>query len=168
VAFDEELAARPAVVVGTKADLVDRPVDVAARLGDDAAVVSAMTGDGIEELAERLGLLAREAEAAQPERTPTVVLRPGRPRFTVTRRTDGGWEVHGRAVERWVLETDLDDDQQVARLQARLKKDGVDRTLAANGAKPGDDVYIRGQVFEFVPDATPLDGPTGAQEPADA
>jgi GTP-binding protein len=167
-AFDEELAARPAAVVGTKADLVERLVDVAARLGDDVAVVSAVTGDGIEELAARLGLLAREAEAAQPARTPTVVLRPGRPRFTVTRRSDGGWEVHGRAVERWVLETDLDDDQQVARLQARLKKDGVDRTLAANGAKPGDDVYIRGQVFEFVPDATPLEGPTGAQEPADA
>jgi Obg family GTPase CgtA-like protein len=66
------------------------------------------------------------------------------------------------------METDLDDERQVARLQARLKKDGVDRTLAANGAKPGDDVHIRGQVFEFVPDATPLDDATETQEPADA
>jgi GTP-binding protein len=167
-AFDDELAARPAAIVGTKADLVDRPADVATGLGPDATVVSAMTGDGIEELAERLGLLAQAAAASQPARTPTVVLRPGRPRFTVTRRTDGGWDVQGRAVERWVMETDLDDEREVAQLQARLKKDGVDRTLVANGAKPGDDVHIRGQVFEFVPDATPVDDATDAQEPADA
>jgi GTP-binding protein len=164
-AYDPALASRPAVIVGSKADLVDDPTVVAAVLGDDVQVVSAMTGEGVDALLERLGLLAAEAAASQPERKPTVVLRPGRPRFTVTRRDDGGWEVRGRAVERWVMETDLDDDLQVARLQARLKKDGVDKTLARNGARPGDDVHIRGRVFEYVPDDTPANT---EEEPADA
>jgi len=70
----------------------------------------------------------------------------------VKRRADGGWEVSGRSVERWVADSDLDDDEEVARLQARLKKEGVDRVLAERGARPGDDVHIRGRVFEYVAD----------------
>jgi GTPase len=159
-AYDEDLAGRRAVVVGTKTDLVEEPTVVAAALGGDVAVVSSMTGDGVEPLLERLGLLAKAAAAAEPPRQPTVVLRPGRPRFTVTRRHDGSWEVKGRAIERAVLEADLDDEGQVTRLQTRLRKEGVDRTLAAKGAKVGDDVYIRGRVFEYQPDP--------GTEPADA
>jgi GTP-binding protein len=151
-AYDEALASRSAVIVGTKADLVDEPSDVAGTLGDDVAVISAMTGDGLEELLDRLGLLAREAAAQEPPPQPTVVLRPGRPRFTISRRADGSWEIQGRGIERAVMETDLDDDRQVARLQARLKKEGVDATLAKMGARVGDDVHIRGRVFEYQPD----------------
>jgi GTP-binding protein len=166
-AYDPALAARPAVVVGTKADLVEDAAERAAALGGGVAFVSAMTGDGIDALLERLGLLAREAAAAEPPRQATVVLRPGRPRFVVTRR-GAGWEVTGAKVERWVMEADLDDDEEVARLQARLKKEGVDRALAAQGAKPGDDVSIRGRVFEYQTDPDP--GQTASEEeaPADA
>ena len=162
-AYDPALGARPAVVVGTKADLVDDADERAAALGAGVAVVSAMTGDGIDALLERLGLLARAAAAAEPPRQATVVLRPGRPRFTVT-RTGAGWEVQGAKVERWVMETDLDDDEEVARLQARLKKEGVDRALAAEGAKPGDDVSIRGRVFEYQADPDPGQTPPSQQE----
>jgi GTP-binding protein len=154
-AYDEELATRRAVVVGTKADLIDDPAEVAAALGGDVAVISSMTGDGVESLLKRLGLLAKEAAAAEPPRQPTVVLRPGRPRFTVKRRHDGAWEVQGRTIERAVMDTDLDDERQVARLQSRLKKEGVDKTLKSMGAQVGDDVYIRGRVFEYEPDAEP-------------
>jgi GTP-binding protein len=151
-AYDPELAERPAIVVGTKADLVEDPNLAATGLGPTALIVSAVTGDGLDALLDRLGLLAREAAEAAPEREPHVVLRPGRPRFTITRAEDGRWQVHGRSVERWVLEADLDDDDEVLRLQARLRKDGLDRKLAALGAKPGDEVEIRGRVFEYVPD----------------
>jgi GTP-binding protein len=106
---------------------------------------------GVGELSERLARLAAEAAASRPERAPYVVLRPGRPRFTVTREGDR-WRVRGRNVERWVAETDLDDGKQVARLQARLKKEGVDRKLKAMGAARGDEIEIRGRLFEYVPD----------------
>jgi GTP-binding protein len=147
-AYDPELGTRPAIVVGTKADLVDEP----GGLGPDALVVSAMTGEGIDHLLERVGLLAREAADAAPERRSYVVLRPGKPRFTVTRDDAGRFHVTGRNVERWVMETDLDDERQIAQLQQRLKKEGVDRRLAALGAGPGDEIEIRGRVFEYVPD----------------
>jgi GTP-binding protein len=166
-AYDPALAARPAVVVGTKADLVEDAAERAAALGGGVAFVSAMTGDGIDALLDRLGLLAREAAAAEPPRQATVVLRPGRPRFVVTRR-GAGWEVTGAKVERWVMEADLDDDEEVARLQARLKKEGVDRALAAEGAKPGDDVSIRGRVFEYQADPDPRQTASEEEAPADA
>jgi len=165
-AYDPALAERRAVVVGTKSDLIDDAPERAAALGGGVAVVSAMTGDGVDRLLDRLGLLAREAAAAEPPRPATVVLRPGRPRFVVSRR-DAGWEVQGSKVERWVMETDLDDDEEVARLQARLKKEGVDRALAAQGARPGDEVSIHGRVFEYQAEPDPK-ATAGEEEPADA
>ncbi len=154
-AYDPDLADRPSIVVGSKADLVEDPSAVAAAIAPHALAVSAMTGAGVEELLERLGLLSDEAAEAEPERSPFVVLRPGRPRFTITREGDGRrWRVEGRGVERWVSEADMDDDRDVERLQQRLVKDGVERQLAALGARHGDEVAILDRVFEFLPDPT--------------
>jgi len=157
-AYDPELAERPTIVVGAKADLVDDPTAAAARLEDGALPVSAMTGDGVEDLLGRLGLLTREADEAQPERQAYVVLRPGRPRFTVARDPDGRWRVTGRSVERWVLEADLDDEGDVETLAGRLKKEGVERKLASLGARRGDEVAILDRVFEYLPDELPGGG----------
>jgi len=149
-AYDPGLAARPFVVVGTKVDLVAQPAE---RLGPEALVVSGVTGEGVEELAERLAALAAEtAETAEGEdRHAYVVLRPGRPRFVV-RREGERFRVVGRGVERWVAEADLDDPREVVRLQRRLMKEGVERGLAAAGARRGDEVVIGDRAFEFIPE----------------
>jgi GTP-binding protein len=164
-AYDDELAARPAVVVGTKTDLVDDPATAIAALPERALAVSSMTGDGIDDLLALLGLLAREAEAVQPDRQPYVVLRPGRPRFTVTREGPHRWRVAGRSVERWVMEADLDDEHDLERLQKRMVKDGVERTLVAQGARHGDEVQILDRIFEFLPD--PVSAPPPDAVPAE-
>jgi GTP-binding protein len=150
-AYDPKLAERSAVVVGTKADLVDDPEAAAAALGPGAIVVSGLTGAGIDALGARLQELAAAATEAEPERTSHVVLRPARPEFTV-RRDGDRFLVEGRSVERWVRDTDLDDERQVADLQKRLVRAGVERQLAAAGARTGDDVMIAGRVFEFLPE----------------
>lgn len=145
-AYDPDLAVRPSIVVGTKADLVDDP----SALEPDALVVSGETGRGLDQLLDRLAVLTKEAEEAEPERAPFVVLRPGRPRFTVERE-GSGWRVKGQAVERWILETDMDDEAQLAKLQKRMVKEGVERRLTELGAREGDEVSIRDKVFEFLP-----------------
>lgn len=151
-AYDVELTERPSIVVGTKADLIDDASEATLGLPEGTLVVSAMTGEGLDELTRRLGRLAGDAESAEAERQPYVVLRPGRPRFTVHRDPDGRWRVSGRSVERWVFETDLEDDGDVATLQRRLQKEGVERKLASLGARRGDEVAIGDRVFEFLPD----------------
>jgi GTP-binding protein len=150
-AYDAELSRRPAVIVGSKADLVEGPGTLAAALAPDAVAVSAVSGAGLDELAGRLRTLSSEAKAAEPERTSYVVLRPGRPRFTVTREGAHRWTVKGQRVERWVLDTDLDDERALLKLQRSLVKEGVERRLSELGAQPGDEVEIHGRVFEFQP-----------------
>jgi GTP-binding protein len=149
-AYGNDLSERPAVVVGSKADLVNEPAAAARALSDGAIATSATTGLGLDDLLERLARLSHEGEALEPAREPLVVLRPGRPRFTVSRE-GGRWLVAGRGVERWVLETDLDDEGQLVKLQRRLEKEGVERTLASKGARRGDEILIAGRVFEFLP-----------------
>jgi GTP-binding protein len=157
-AYDANLAARPWVVAGTKADLVEDPGPVAASLAPDALVVSGVSGEGIEALRERLAALAREAAGGGDERRPYVVIRPARPAFAV-RREGERFRVVGRNVERWVAETDLDDPSELVRLQKRLIKEGVERQLAAAGARRGDEVVIGDRAFEFLP-GEDLDGQT--------
>jgi GTPase len=149
-AYDPELARRARIVVGTKADLVEEPAAAATALGGIA--LSAMTGEGLDELLQRLSALVERAAAEEPERRSHVVLRPGRPAFTVTREDDGGFVVSGRTVEHAVRDADMDSDRQVADLQRRLRRLGVFRRLASMGASTGDEVRIAGRAFEYVPD----------------
>jgi GTP-binding protein len=79
------------------------------------------------------------------------VLRPAREPFVVKREGDR-FRVSGPRVERWVAEVDLDDREQVAALQRRLVRAGVERRLAESGARRGDEVLIGGVAFEFEPD----------------
>ncbi len=150
-AYDPDLAARAALIAATKADLVDDAPARAAALDPSAIPVSGVTGEGIDRLAERIAVLAAEALAAAPERKPYVVLRPGRLPFEVSREDGGGYAVKGQQVERWVKETDLEDPRQVAALQKRLVKAGVERRLEELGARRGDEVVIAGRAFEFLP-----------------
>jgi GTP-binding protein len=156
--YDAELADRPSLVVGTKADLVEEPAAVADPIR--ALPVSGLTGEGLDVLASQLERLSRRGAAEQPARTPYVVLRPGRPRFTVSRE-GGGWRVTGRNVERWVRDTDLDDEDALTALQRRLIKEGVERQLTKAGARRGDEIRISDRAFEFLPEVEP---PAGRRE----
>jgi GTPase len=151
-AYDAELAERRSLVVGAKVDIVPDPQKAADAIR--ALPVSAVTGEGLDLLAAQLETMSRQAAAEQPPRAPYVVLRPGRPRFTVARE-DGGWRVSGRNVERWVRETDIEDERQLTRLQRRLIKEGVERQLTKAGAHRGDEIRISDRAFEFLPGDDP-------------
>jgi len=149
-AYDRAMAARPSLVVGAKHDLAP-DADPQTVLGSGAIAVSAINGDGLDRLRERLAALAREAAAVAEERSAYVVLRPARPRFVVKREGER-FRVIGRDVERWVSETDIEDPVKLERLQRRLVKEGVERELASAGARRGDEVVIGDVAFEFTPE----------------
>jgi GTPase len=60
--------------------------------------------------------------------------------------------VEGGLVELWVREANLDDPGEVAALQDRLRKAGVEKRLEREGAQQGDEVDIAGRAFEYFPD----------------
>jgi GTPase len=149
-AYDPSLASRPSLVVGTKIDLAP-DVDVQATLGSGTIAISAVTGEGLDALRERIASLAHEAAEVAEERSAYVVLRPARPRFVVKKEGER-FRVIGRGVERWVSETDFDDPEKLRGLQRRLVKEGVERELASAGARRGDEVMIGDVAFEYLPE----------------
>jgi GTP-binding protein len=151
-AYDPALAERPHLFAGTKADLEHAPPPP-----DVDVVVSGVSGEGMEELGTRLQDVVSRAKAAEPTRTSVVVVRPGRDPFTV-RREGVGFRVSGRRIERLVAETDMRDPREVAGLQRKLAKAGVERRLVAEGALRGDEVSIGPMTFEFIPDEGPGEG----------
>jgi GTP-binding protein len=145
-AYDPALTERPHLVVGSKADLEHETVPPEIDL-----VVSGVSGEGLDELGARLQEAVSRAVEDEPERAHVVVVRPGRDPFTV-RREGVGFRVSGRRIERWVAETDMQDPREVAGLQRKLTKAGVERRLVAEGAQRGDEVSIGPMTFEFIPD----------------
>jgi GTP-binding protein len=162
-----ELAPRPpeeqlAVLLGElgsyQANLLDRPRVVVGSKGDVAAfelegvdAISAVTGDGLDQLVGALAQLvtsAREQELDALEHE-IVVHRPVPDEITVERVGENGWIVEGRAARRAVRFQDLTDDEALAEIVHRLKELGVDRLLTRAGVRDGDVVSIGTLSFEW-------------------
>ncbi len=146
--------------------------DLAAR-GLDSYEVSAATHEGLRELTFALARIVAAARAAEPPREATrIVIRPAAvddSGFAVTREA-GGFRVRGVKPERWVRQTDFNNDEAVGFLADRLARLGVEEQLVAKGAQPGDAVFIGPEdnavVFDWEPTvqagAELLYGPRGS------
>jgi GTP-binding protein len=149
-AYQPDLLARERVVVGSRADLVERD-----GAGDDAVEldlrVSAVTGAGLAALTGRLAVAVRATRAALPEPTQFVVHRPVRAGYEVVRE-GRGWVVEGREATRAVGLSDLTRADALEEAHRRLHRLGVDKALARAGAQPGDPVRIGSLVFEYQDD----------------
>lgn len=144
--FDPDLASRPSLVVATKTDAVPQ-----AEVPQGALPISAVSGEGIDTLLRVLSELVTESRASAPRRQGYVrhVMRDDP---TTVSREDTAWRVSGREVERLVATTDIDNEEALLRLQKRLITIGVERELAAAGAKTGDEVRIGDMAFDFEPE----------------
>jgi GTP-binding protein len=140
-----ELAERPRVVVGSKADIAEH--------GFTGPRISAVTGEGLGPLLGRLAQLVANSRSAQPPAAGGLVVhRPEPEGVRVERAGDGAFVVRGRPAERAVAVSDLTDPQALEHVQRRLRRLGVDRALAGAGARSGDLVRIGSFSFEYEPD----------------
>lgn len=158
-----DLADRPRIVVLNKvdipeaaelADLVES--EIAAR-GWPVFRVSAVAHKGLRELTYALSSLVaqyrREHEKPVARR---IVIRPkavDRTEFTVVADPDieGGFVVRGERPERWIRQTQFDNDEAVGYLADRLNRLGVEDALVKQGAKAGAAVTIAGVTFDWEP-----------------
>lgn len=155
-----ELAERPRIIVGNKADAIEDP-EASRRLRERAEAdgqayfeVSAVTGVGIDPLMRSVAEKVFELRsAAADEVTPFEQVwaheRRSHEEFSVENLGGGVFRVHGQGIERMVLMTEWDNEEAIAFLQKRLVKAGVEKALANAGAKDGDEVRILGRSFEF-------------------
>ena len=147
-AFDPELARRPSIVVANKTDVARDCLPAVLATSPEAVPVSAVTGEGLDELARRL---AHEVSNARREIPASVgyIRHVVRDDPIVVEREDGAWRVRARRAEHIVDSTDMDNEEAVRRLQRRLMSMGVERALQRAGAQTGDEVRIADTTFDY-------------------
>ncbi|MEV0003209.1 GTPase ObgE [Micromonospora sp. NPDC050980] len=155
------LADRPRLVALNKVDVPDgkdladivRP-DLEAR-GFRVFDVSSATREGLRELTFAMAQLVDESRRAAPPAEPTrIVIRPKAvddAGFTIEAEADGSYTVRGSRPERWVKQTNFDNDEAVGYLADRLARLGVEEKLAKAGAQAGDLVRIGEREFDWQP-----------------
>ncbi|MFG1882216.1 GTPase ObgE [Micromonospora sp. NPDC049102] len=155
------LTDRPRLVAVNKVDVPDgrdlaeivRP-DLEER-GYRVFEVSAATREGLKELTYAMAeLVEAERKAAPPAEPTRIVIRPTAvddAGFTITAEADGSFTVRGVSPERWVKQTNFDNDEAVGYLADRLARLGVEDKLAKAGAEPGDLVRIGAREFDWQP-----------------
>ncbi len=159
--YNTKLAEKPQLIAANKMDSPDaeaKLLDLKKNLADAGVMtevypVSAITGDGLQQLMYKLWDLLQENKdegyqdlTAAEEMKVTVFNKE--PRFTVQKVYDY-YVVTGKEIERHVAMTDFNNDEAVERLQSIIRLMGIENELKANGIKPGDTVIIGDYEFEF-------------------
>jgi len=118
--------------------------------------ISVATHEGLTELGYALARAVEEHRAELPEVEPVRITLTPRAvddgGFTVEPdpRTDG-WLVLGTRPERWIKQTDFNNDEAVGYLADRLNRLGVEEALAKAGAVPGDAITVGDVTFDWEP-----------------
>lgn len=163
------LAERPALIALNKIDVPDAREMVEwvqpefESRGFRVFPVSATSREGLREWGFAMAELvshARESIESQADNRPRVVRRPravDERAFDVVAegRSEGTlYRILGEKPERFVQQTDFDNDEAVGYLSDRLGALGIDEALFEAGATPGDAVVIgpgEGMVFDWEP-----------------
>ena len=161
-----DLMDRPRVVVLNKmdipeaAEMAEMVTENFTARGWPVFAVSAVAHTGLRELTFGLYELVTKHRAEHPVAAPErIVIRPPASdavefRIGKDPHIAGGYVVTGSKPERWIRQTDFDNDEAVGFLADRLARLGVEEALIAAGATEGCSVTIGDVSFEWEP-ATP-------------
>lgn len=164
-----DLRERPRLVVLNKMDVPEAKelaeflrADIEEAFGWPVHLISTATREGLDELKWAMWDIVkrtRKKRKAQPIDEPKVI----HPNFVGRGHGDAGievtrdpvypegWLVTGEKVERWVRQTDFENDEAVGYLSDRLNKAGVEDMLRKAGAHEGDTVTIGEISFDWEP-----------------
>ena len=164
-----DLRERPRLVVLNKMDIPEAKelaeflrADIEEKFGWPVYMISTATREGLDELKWAMWDIVkrtRKKRRTMPIDEPQVI----RAKALSRRGEDGGvevvrdpmypegWLVTGEKVERWVRQTDFENDEAVGYLSDRLNKVGVEDMLRKAGAHEGDTVTIGEISFDWEP-----------------
>ena len=164
-----DLRERPRLVVLNKMDVPEAKelaeflrADIEEKFGWPVYMTSTATREGLDELKWAMWDIVkrtRKKRRTMPIDEPQVI----RPKALSRRGEDGGvevvrdpmypegWLVTGEKAERWVRQTDFENDEAVGYLSDRLNKAGVEDMLRKAGAHEGDTVTIGEISFDWEP-----------------
>jgi GTPase len=157
--YSEELARKRQLVAVNKVDVPEvrqRQEEIGsalAKAGIEPPFISAVTGEGVDALIERVmaalteeRALAEETEAATAP--PVIELQPRGPRFVI-KQVDGMFAVEGVLAERMVRRLTGDTRETQDEIRRRLVRLGVGAALKRAGVRPGDRIRVAGLEMEW-------------------
>ncbi|MGP4057681.1 GTPase ObgE [Mycobacterium sp. 4D054] len=157
-----DLAQRPRAVVLNKIDVPDAREladfvrqDITEKFGWPVFEISTVSREGLRPLTFALWDMVSSYRASQPAVVPRrPVIRPipvDETAFSVEPDGQGGFVVKGTRPQRWVAQTNFDNDEAVGYLGDRLARLGVEDELLKLGARPGCAVTIGDMTFDWEP-----------------
>jgi GTPase len=158
--YSERLAGYARLVVGNKLDLPGAGENlarlrraVAAEEGDQTVVrgISAVTGEGVQDLVRCLAREVSRLAAAAPAVPEEPVFRPPsvvEPAFTIKKEGDL-YLVRGPGIEKMAARTDFENDEALRRFQLYCRRSGLEKELKKLGIGEGDTVRIGDEEFDY-------------------
>lgn len=166
-AFSEDLSRLPQVIALSRIDLVtDRTtlepiIEHFEKQGLTVFPISSVTGEGVQPLIwhiwQQLNGIAKDLRPLDEKPTGPVritlksrAMEEDIKRFEIERDDEGVLVVRGKALERRVAMTDMENYEAIRRLQRTMERIGLFTKLKAFGAEEGDTVRIRGVEFDYI------------------
>ncbi|MBH5297868.1 GTPase ObgE [Corynebacterium ulcerans] len=164
-----DLRDRPRIVILNKVDIPDAlelaeflKEDIEEKFGWPVFIISAVARKGLDPLRYKLLEIVQEDRRKRPKQKyeERIVVRPQavdsrkkKKDFEVIEDPDveNGYVVLGEKPERWIIQTDFENDEAVGYLADRLARMGVEDELFKKGARPGCTVSIGEVSFEWEP-----------------
>lgn len=164
-----DLRDRPRIVILNKVDIPDAlelaeflKEDIEEKFGWPVFIISAVARKGLDPLRYKMLEIVQEDRRKRPKQKyeERIVVRPQavdsrkkKKDFEIIEDPDveNGYVVLGEKPERWIIQTDFENDEAVGYLADRLARMGVEDALFKKGARPGCTVSIGEVSFEWEP-----------------
>ncbi len=162
-AYKTDLSNRPQIVVINKIDGLDDEMiaGMTAELkevvpkGTKIMAISAVSKKGVKELLYvvrdmvQAAKTAKDAEEEIIEETTMPVLTISDDKAWTVEKTDNGWEVSGRKIDKFSARTDFENYHGTQRLRDIMRKMGIMHELERRGINPGDTIHLRYGNLEY-------------------
>ncbi len=151
--YREDLLQRPRIIAANKMDAPGAE-ELVARVQeniDDIEVfpISALTGQGVEELVKRVYYTLSQIPEIQPDTEEIVVTRYQEEVPFKIKKINDAFEISGDRIEKLVAMTDFGNEEALQRFQYTIEKMGINQALREKGVHNGDPVRIGDLEFEY-------------------
>ena len=118
-------------------------------LGYEVLPISTVTHENVKALLWRTMELLKTAPEPEPVEVMPVYRAKEDPNAFQVQKTEEGWRISGKAIERAAAMTYWEHRESVRRFQRLMEHIGLDEKLRSAGIKEGDSVLIRDYVLEW-------------------
>lgn len=147
------LVTRPFLIVANKMDIPEAEDNfqrLKEHFGEKVFAVSAVSGQGLQELIEKTYSLLQSIPVEEQHQGEARVIRKyeeEQPFFV--NNVDGVYEVTGKRIEKLIAMTNFDQEESLQRFRGIIEKMGLEDALKKKGIKEGQTVRIKDMEFDY-------------------